>query len=334
MRLGVRWSGLRTKIITWSFVPTAIILGAVALVGFYAFQQVTQDLTIQSSREVVRLSAGQLAGELSNYSSSLTSLARTEQIYEQNPAAQRLALAQASNRLMIFDGGVLILDHYGTVIAAEPPRPDILGQDWSSRDFFHQLIRVPTTVFSNVVNDGPGGAPVVIVAVPITNAQGELVGTLAGLFRVDPASVSLLYGSIVKLRVGADESTYLVDQNGRVIYHTNSDWIGRDLAAQPAVEQLKRGNTDALRTRDLNGNEIVASFSPVPGTPWGLVTEQRWATLLAPGQRYAGTDLASRGCQDWRTPDHPADQPADCSDRSSRRRIPGSNNNSSDGRRN
>ena len=72
-----RWGSLRTKIIGWSFVPTAIILTIVALVGFYAFQQVTQDLTIQSSREVARLSAGQLATGLSEFTNQLAALART-----------------------------------------------------------------------------------------------------------------------------------------------------------------------------------------------------------------------------------------------------------------
>ena len=281
-----RWGGLRTKIIAWSFVPTAIILTLVALVGFYAFQQVTQDITIQSSREVARLSAVQLATGLSDYSNPLTSLARTASIYEKDPAKQRAALAQASNRLFIFDGGVLILDHRGTVLAAEPARPEILGQDWSNRDYFQQMIRVPTTVFSNVVNDGPNGSPVVVVAVPITNATGDLVGTLAGMFRVSPLSTSLLYGSIVKLRVGENDTSYLVDHSGLVIYHPNAQWIGQNFSTQPAVEQVNHGKADALRTRDPDGEEIVASFAPVPGTPWGLVTEQNWNVLLAPGQRY------------------------------------------------
>src|SRR5512132_932324 len=98
MHLGNRWIGLRTKIITWSFVPTAIILTTVALVGFYAYQQVTQELTIQSSREVARLSAGQLARELSDYSNLLTSLARTSSIYEKDPSTQSAMLEQAKNR--------------------------------------------------------------------------------------------------------------------------------------------------------------------------------------------------------------------------------------------
>ncbi len=281
-----KWSRLRTKIIAWSFVPTAIILTTVALVGFYAYQQVTQDLTIQSSREVARLSAGRLAAELSDYSNTLTTLARTASIYEQNPSEQRAALAQASSRLMIFDGGLVMLDNYGQVIAAQPAQPEILGQDWSSRDYFRQMIRVPATVYSDVVNDGPGGTPVIVVAVPITNARGELVGTLAGMFRVGAASVNLIYGNIVKLRVGASENAYLVDHNGVVIYHTDGDWIGKNLIAQPAVQQVKSGKADALRTRNPSGREIVASFASVPGTPWGLVNEDDWEGLLASGRNY------------------------------------------------
>jgi PAS domain S-box-containing protein len=280
------WGSLRTKIIAWSFVPTAIILTTVALVGFYAFQRVTQDLTIQSSREVARLSAGQLATELSQFGNQLTTLARTASIYENNPDEQRAALEQASNRLLIFDGGVLILDIHGTVTTTQPARPDIIGQNWSNRAFFQQMIRTPGMTVSNVVNEGPGGAPVVILAVPITNTQGELVGTLAGLFLVDPASVSLLYGEIVRLSAGADEITYITDGTGQVIFHSDSEWIGKNLATQPVVQEVNGGRADALRTRDLNGHEIVASFAPIPGTPWGLVTEQSWDILLASGQRY------------------------------------------------
>ncbi len=278
--------GLRSKIITWSFVPTAIILTVVALVGFYAYQQVTEDQTLTSSRELARLSADQLAAELADYANPLIALARTAAIYEADITTRRSALAQAANRLVIFDGGVLILDHYGTVVAAQPLRPDILGQDWSTRDYFKQMIRVPGMVLSNVVADGPGGAPVVVVAVPITNATGELVGTMVGMFRVDPTSLNSFYAGIVRLRFSAGQDAYLVDRNGVVIYHTNADWIGQHWNAQPIVQAVNAGQSDARRTRDTAGREIVASFAPVPGTTWGLVTEQNWDVLLARGQSY------------------------------------------------
>ena len=46
MRPKIRWGSLRTKIIAWSFVPTAMILIAVALLTFSAYERVTEELVI------------------------------------------------------------------------------------------------------------------------------------------------------------------------------------------------------------------------------------------------------------------------------------------------
>ena len=291
MRLRAWRRSLRTKIITWSFVPTALILLAVALVNFYAYQQVTEYLVIQRDRELTRLSASQLVTEMAEYVDLLTALARTADIYQNEPEAQRDALRRASNRLSVFDAGVLILDTFGTVVATEPERAEILGQDWSDRTYYReilhsQILSLPQPVFSNVVADGPGGAEVIVVAVPITGEQGELLGTITGMFRVGTAAVSAFYGDIVKLRIGESGSTYLVDSNGRVIYHSDARQIGEDRAGQAVVQQVSSGQVGAIRTRDFEGHAIVAGFAPVPGTPWGLVTEERWAALTSSSREY------------------------------------------------
>ncbi|MCX6030982.1 MAG: PAS domain-containing protein [Chloroflexi bacterium] len=286
MFFGIRWNSLRTKIIAWSFVPAAIILGAVALVGFYAYNRVTGDLVIQKNQEVARLSASQLARELDEYTGVLEALARLPDVYGGVPATQRAALKAASNRLVVFDAGVVLLDNHGTATAAEPERPDILGQDWSARPYFRQMARTPGSLFSDVVGDGPGGAAVIVVAVPMMGSQGEFRGLAAGMFRVGVTTVSAFYGSIVKLRLGGGETAYLVDHNGQVIYHADADRIGEDFSGLDAVREVTNGRTGALRTRDVAGRDIVASYAPAPGTPWGLVTEVEWGKLLAGSEAY------------------------------------------------
>ena len=120
----------------------------------------------------------------------------------------RSALKQASNRLAIFDAGVIILDDHGQVVAAEPERPDIMGQDWSNRAYFRQMVHAPAPVFSDILNDGPDGARVIVVAVPITGPRGEFVGTLAGMFRLGATNISSFYATIVKLRIGENDPAY------------------------------------------------------------------------------------------------------------------------------
>lgn len=286
MFFGIRWNSLRTKIIAWSFVPAAIILSAVALVGIYAYNRVTGDLVIQKNQEVVRLSAGQLARELDEYTGVLEALARLPDLYGGAPATQRAALVAASNRLVVFDAGVVLLDNHGTVTAAEPARPDIVGRDWSARAYFRQMARTPGPLFSDVVADGPNGAGVIVVAVPMLGSQGEFRGLAAGMFRVGVTTVSAFYGSIVKLRLGGGETAYLVDHAGRVIYHADTDRIGVDFSGLDVVRAVTAGRTGALRTRDVAGRDIVASYAPAPGTPWGLVTEVELDKLLAGNDTY------------------------------------------------
>ena len=293
MLLGIRWGSLRAKIIAWAFVPTAIILAAVAWVTFTAYQRVTEDLVIERDQKLTRLSTGEFAAGLAEYTGLLTEytglladLARTAYMVQNNPVGQRNALRRARARFEVFDGGVLILDNHGTVVAAEPVRPETLGQNWSNRSYFRQMLRSPGPVFSDVVADGPGGTEVIVVAVPIRGDQGQFLGIMAGLFRLGATTLSPFHGDIARLGIGQNGSAYLVDGNGRVIYHSDPQRIGDDFSIQPIVQQVLTGNVGALRTRDLDGRDIVASFAPVPGTPWGLVTEEVWATLISPSQAY------------------------------------------------
>jgi PAS domain S-box-containing protein len=286
MKFTIPRTSLRTRIIAWSFIPTTIILLAVALVAIYAYQRVTEDLVVGRNKELTRLSASQFATDLGGYVNLLSGLARTSNLYSNVPLLQEAALKNASNRLVVFDAGVLSLNPSGVVTAAQPERPDAVGQDWSNRAYFRELVRSVKPVFSDIVADGPGGMQVIAIAVPTLDSQGMYRGALVGMFRLGATTFSAFYGGIVRERIGDAGTAYIVDSNGRVIYHSDSSLIGSDLRAQPVVQRVLNREVDTLRTRDVQGEDILASFAPVPGTPWGLVTEQSWAGLLAAGQGY------------------------------------------------
>jgi signal transduction histidine kinase len=112
-----------------------------------------------------------------------------------------------------------------------------------------------------------------------------------GLFHLGPTVDSALYQSVTRLRRAESKCIYLVDGNGRVIYHTNPGYIGDDFSDHPVVEKVLHETAGAYRTHDLDGQEIVASFAPVPGTSWGLVSEESWAGLTAHSRRFGHTLL-------------------------------------------
>jgi signal transduction histidine kinase/HAMP domain-containing protein len=256
------WS-LRNKIVVWSFVPTAIILATVALISLYSYQRVAENLVIERDRELTRLSADLLAAELKTYTDPLS-----DQV------------------LAIFDSGMVALDANGKILAAEPVEIEGWGDEWAKRIPFRQFARSSKPVFSDIVMDGWQGEKVIVAYVPITTRAGEPVGGIAGVFRLKPATESAFYENIEALRRHESNCLYLVDGNGRVIYHSDRVHIGADFSAQEVVQRVMDGQMGALRALDFAGRDIVASFAPVPGTPWGLVIEEDWATLTEPSRRY------------------------------------------------
>jgi nitrate/nitrite-specific signal transduction histidine kinase len=263
----------------------------VALVNYNAYQQVTEELVISRDQELTRLSAGQLAIELTEFTDLLSSLARTAAIYQGDPTAQQDALIGARNQLVNFDAGALILDTFGTVIAAEPERPGVIGQDWSDRTFYLELLRSrilgsPQSVISDIVADGPGDAEVIAIAVPIVSENNEFLGSIIDMFYVGEISASNFFSDIVTQRIGKGGNTYLLDGNGRVIYHSDTNRIGEDYSSHVVVHQIQNEQVGAIRTREVDGQDIVASFAPIPDTNWSLVVEESWVTLTSGSRGY------------------------------------------------
>ena len=271
---------LRTKLIAWFFVPTAIILIAVALVNFNSYQNVTEDLVIERDRDLTQLWAGQVATDLDRFPKVLSDVSHTLGISKQSDADVQASLAGASPKLRIFDGGVIVLDTFGTVTSTQPLRPDIVGQDWSDRAHSLQMVRRPEPVFSDVLYDGFQEIEVIEVAVPITGDQGEFLGSMVGVFHLRTTSISAFYSGIVRLRIG-NGSSYIVDGNGKVLYHNDRDKLGADFGSLQPVKQVLLDEVGAIRNRDQQGTDQVSAFAPIPGTTWGLVTEESWSSLTS-----------------------------------------------------
>ncbi len=279
---------LRTRILLRSFVPTAIILSAVAFTLYFAYQRVTEDLVVGRNQQLTHLSAGELATNLNGYVEGLTAVARSADIAANDPMQQAGALLKASDQLLAFDGGTIILDPLGKIVATEPTQQALIGKDWSNSSFFRQILHGGGPMFSNII-EAPGGQQdpeILAIAVPIINNQGEFRGTLLGTFRLGAGSSSAFYAGIVKLRLGENGNTYLVDGSGRVIYHANDNLIGTDMHSQADVTQVLKGQVGYLRTRNLDGVDVLATFAPIPGTSWSLINEESWTSLLASSRGY------------------------------------------------
>jgi nitrate/nitrite-specific signal transduction histidine kinase len=282
-------TSLAMKIVLWAFVPAAIILVAVALITFLAYQQVTEELVLERDREVTRLTAGQIAGDLIEYSEQLESVARSVGFVSDDVDAQMDALEGAKPRLSAFDGGVFILDSFGVVVASDSAIAGELGRDWSDHSFYRELVRsrvegVPRPAFSGLIREQLSESSFVITAVAIIGEQDEFRGLIVGMFVIQPNHQSVFFGTLESMSSRDTGEIYILDSIGNVLYHTDSGLITDDFSASPVLEALPLGELGAERLRE--GEDIVASVAPVPGTDWTLVMEESWASLTSASQGY------------------------------------------------
>lgn len=284
-----RWWPLshRSKIVAWAFIPSALILGAVALVAFFGYRQVTADMVMERDRQLMQMAAMQLAGDLEEQAAPLGQVARALSVVGGNASAQQSALSRATTALSRFDGGLAVVNSQGTLVASQPRRPALLGQDWSGQPFFLEARERGQSVYSDLITTaGPDGALLSFgIAVPVVGPEGEFQGVVVGFYRLDEPGAGPFADSVQRLPLRAVRQIYLVDGQGRLLFHTQAGLIGADHSNVPSVQAVLAKKAGALRTVDEAGEAVVTAYAPVAGTRWGLVGEEQWSSLIAP---YAG----------------------------------------------
>jgi len=277
-----RWASLRVQALLITILPLAIMLALAVGSIFYAYQQVAEKLALSRNQELARVSADRLSENMAGFVRVLTTISNLDIVRSGDPALQKNALTQARDLLIDFDGGVIVLNPDGIVTVTEPFRPDLQGQDFSTRSYFQNTRAIRAFTFSDIIQEAGSGEDIIVVAVPILSREGDFEGVLAGRFYVRFQRIG---EEIQKLQVGDVGEAYLIDRNGQVIYHPDYSLISADFSQRGSVYNLMRGEYDgALILQELGKARQVVGYAIVDVTGWGLVIQESWADVVAPAR--------------------------------------------------
>jgi signal transduction histidine kinase len=277
-----RWASLRMQALLITILPLAVMLALAVGSIFYAYQQVAEKLALSRNQELARVSADRLSENMAGFVRVLTTLSNLDIVRSGDPAIQKNALTQARDLLIDFDGGVIVLNPDGIVTVTEPFRPDLQGQDFSTRSYFQNTRAIRSFTFSDIIQEAGSGEDIIVVAVPIFSREGDFEGVLAGRFYVRFQRIG---EEIQKLQVSDVGEAYLIDRNGQVIYHPDYSLISADFSQRGSVFNLMRGEYDgALILQELGKARQVVGYAIVDVTGWGLVIQEPWADVVAPAR--------------------------------------------------
>ncbi|MEW5959477.1 MAG: cache domain-containing protein, partial [Chloroflexota bacterium] len=276
---------LRSQAILLIIILLSLMFFLTIGVTFLAYQRVSQSLAESRDRDLASVSAERLSESMLDFARGLKILADQEQMQSGEPTLQEQTLQRGRDLIAEFtnnDGGVIILNPQGFVSVTRPFRPDLIGQDFSQETYFQNARAVPTSsfFFSDITRESTTGEDMIIIAVPIVNTRDEFIGVIAGRFYLN---FQRLGQEIQKLRIGEEGLAYLVDRNGRLIYHPISKLIGTDFSQLEAVQRLQKGDrVGAITTQKQPGT--VEGYAIVDVTGWGLVIVEPWSQAIQPAQ--------------------------------------------------
>lgn len=263
------------------FLMTALSVG----VAFLAYRQISQTLAESRDQELATVGAERLSEQMESLLRGLLVLVDQPEMQSGEPTIQELVIRERGRELLADftngDGGIIILDSNGFVSVTRPFRPDLIGQDFSQEPYFQAVKESGTFTFSDIIKEPDTDQDVIVIAVPIIhNFSNDFVGAIAVRFYID---FQRLGQEIQKLKVGEEGIAYLVDRNGRLIYHPIDNLIGNDFSYREAVKQLQAGNREgAITSEDGEDDQTVEGYAIVPITGWGLVIGEPWGQVVAP----------------------------------------------------
>ncbi len=292
------WSSLRVKIVAWSFIPTLIILSAVALVTFFSYQTVIGDLAMKQDLELVQTKFAQF----------------TQAIAELlNPPLQPILLEIDSRRdlpldvriqnildqakgLDIFDGGIYFLDQQGVVIRTWPEQSELLGQNWSDDPhFIFARDHSGLGSLTDLQTVGASGKKILCSLFAMRGLNSEMVGAGSYCFTIYPVTQNAYYRVMNNLDVGPNFN--VLDANRKIIFSSDPSEIGKDVSGEAYIQQLHQGEKNSGRFR-IGTEDMVVSYASLgnsiqsDGVAWIGLKEQSWAEIMQPSQPYQRLLLA------------------------------------------
>ncbi|MFN2108638.1 MAG: histidine kinase dimerization/phospho-acceptor domain-containing protein, partial [Anaerolineae bacterium] len=264
---------LRRKILTAAVLPVILVQIAVGALTLASYSKVTTKLLIERDRELARLMAYQLSALMTDASHGrafVNNAFVTPPAEMSEPPGQQ---ALPDDTLRLF------LDTSGVIVTTVPERLDLMGQDWSDREYIETALDSGEPFISDITTDPEMETEFIAHVTPVIE-DDALLGVSVELMPWT-TETQARYAEYITQLLQADNSAnvYLVDSQGRVIYHFDADYIGEDFSSELVVELVLDGEANAVRVENVFGHETISSFAAVPNTNWGLILEDDWRTL-------------------------------------------------------
>jgi PAS domain S-box-containing protein len=269
-RFKFEWNSLKTRV---TLLTLGIFVISIWSLTFYTGRMLREDmkgLLGEQQFSTASLIAAEIDREVADRVQALEITAReiTPTIIN-NPVALQALLAHQPLLHHLFNDGIASTGLAGTVIADFPPVPGRIGANFMERDYIIGPLKTGKATIGKPVHSKLTQDPSFVMAVPIKDTAGRVIGVLAGI-------INLNKPNFVTTSTGGYDSKggdfFLVaPQHQIVVASSNKSRILATLPApgvNPALDRQAQGFEGTQIFVNPLGFEVLTSAKQIPSAGW------------------------------------------------------------------
>lgn len=184
----------------------------------------------------------------------------------------------------VFNGGIIVIDAQGDILAETQISARRRGDNVKDRDYFKSVMAHGKSTISPPLTGKKSQQPMVVMSVPVRDAQDRVIGALAGIIDL---SLPNFMDRITENRYGRTGETFLVVPQTRTIVSTSDKKRVMEVLPAPGVspwiDHFMAGWEGSTVTVNPHGLEVLVSVKQVPIAGWYasviLSTNEAYAPL-------------------------------------------------------
>lgn len=169
----------------------------------------------------------------------------------------------------LFNSTVLV-DSKGTIVSTSKNISKAEGIQLTDETLLQSLNKVQPFITKPFVS--PKGNYLICISYPIFSPNKEFLGYLGGTIYLKDNNV--LNSLLDNHSYSNGSYLYVVDSSKAIIYHPDKSLIGKVVDNNHAVDLALEGGGGSIETISYFGEEVLAGYSPVNNTGWGIIIQR------------------------------------------------------------
>jgi PAS domain-containing protein len=282
----VRWRSLKTRVTLFTL---AVFLASIWSLTYFASRILRSDLEQQFGAQQLSTAAFIARTVDHELEQRFDVLARVAQrIREKNPADAAAMQALLQERLILegpFNGGVLFIDTDGNTQADIPVSANRIGINYRDRDYIATAMREGRPTISPPIFGKKPISPLIGMAMPVRNLQGEIIGALVGVTNLDEPN---FLDTIAQKSYGNTGGYLLVAPRQRVVITASDKRRLMEVLPPPGVnpdiDRVIDGFRGISRLTNPFGIEVLVATQSIQIADWYVAVTLPTKEVFAPAQ--------------------------------------------------